>query len=516
VLSPRLAPAAALLRDDARVGGLMLYAPSGWGKSRLLGRSICHQDSRRGVGSVVLDVVGATVDNALDKLLYLPRSEQLAALSRIRYCNMAGEEVNGQRFAPAWPMLAPQRPAESLYETSQRLVDLIAKTDRALASASIQGLNRLVPLLTAAASVLRALELPISAAFDLLLSPEAWRARIQEAVQRRPEAAAAAGELQAFSGLPRPVREERAEPLRNKLSLLKFDPVSAAMFSAASPLIDWDEVADQGLQVYIDLRHELSDRARELKLFWVWNSLLEYIRGRGSSGRLHPPLSVVIDELSFFVRGTSLNIDVICEEFREVIQVRQRNANIWLTAATQEQAELPETMQRACSQMANQLYGGTSELETAQANARRWYPADPYRVKHWRSVWGSVAVSPGRYGSSMAGVLGQEPVFLPLEEQEHLASLRFRTLPKGSWLFAGSAGEGRLPTALRTVSTAALDPGLYVQTNPVARLRRHLMQRDGLPVTTARSLPQRGEQAGKEPEPLRRAAITRRSPRARA
>jgi Replication-relaxation len=248
----------------------------------------------------------------------------------------------------------------------------------------------------------------------------------------------------------------------------------------------------------IDLRHELSDRARELKLFWVWNSLLEYIRSRGSSGRLQPPLSVVIDELSFFVRGTALNTKVICEEFREVIQVRQRNANIWLTAATQEQAELPETMQRACTQLASQLYGATSELQTAQANARRWYPADPYRVKHWRDVWGRVTVGQGRYGSSMTGVLGQEPVFLPLEEQEHLASLRFRTLPKGSWLLAASAGEGRPPTTLTRVSTAALDPGLYVQAKLVARLRRHLMQRDGLPVAaaTGQSLPQRTKTPG--------------------
>jgi hypothetical protein len=86
---------------------------------------------------------------------------------------------------------------------------------------------------------------------------------------------------------------------------------------------------------------------------------------------------VVIDELSSFVRGTSLNGEVICEEFREVIQVRGRNANVWLTAATQEQAELPETMQRACARLSSQLYGATSELETARANARREYPADP-------------------------------------------------------------------------------------------------------------------------------------------
>src|SRR4051794_26162952 len=110
----------------------MLFAPSGWGKSRLLGRGVAHQDFMRSVGTVVIDVVGGTIDNALDKLLYLPEPEQREALPRIRYCNMAGEHGrDGKLYVPGFPMLAPQSPQESFYTTSQRLVDLIAKTDRA-------------------------------------------------------------------------------------------------------------------------------------------------------------------------------------------------------------------------------------------------------------------------------------------------------------------------------------------------------------------------------------------------
>src|SRR4051812_37199830 len=127
----------AFVPDDARSGGLFIVGPSGWGKSRLLGRSICHQDALRRIGTVVLDVVGGTIDNALDKVFYLPKKEQLELGARIRYCNVAGERAeDGRQYVPAFPMLAPRRPEESLYETSQRLIDLIAKTDRALASAS--------------------------------------------------------------------------------------------------------------------------------------------------------------------------------------------------------------------------------------------------------------------------------------------------------------------------------------------------------------------------------------------
>src|SRR3712207_8542783 len=38
-----------------------------------------------------LDAVGGTIDNALDKVLYLPKEKQKKVLKRIRYCNMAGE-----------------------------------------------------------------------------------------------------------------------------------------------------------------------------------------------------------------------------------------------------------------------------------------------------------------------------------------------------------------------------------------------------------------------------------------
>jgi hypothetical protein len=138
-------------------------------------------------------------------------------------------------------------------------------------------------------------------------------------------------------------------------------------------------------------------------------------------------------------------------------------------------------------------------------------------------------VSQGRYGSSVTGVLDREPVFLPLEEQEYLASLRFRGLPKGSWLLAGSAGEGKLPTTLTLVSTAGLDPGIYVQAELVAKLRRHLMRRDGLvveersgqlPSSAAGPAFQQSLQSERalltQPTTTRPPAISRRSPPARA
>jgi hypothetical protein len=161
------------LAADARSGGLMIWAPSGWGKSVLLG-AICHQDSMQRIGFVCIDIIGGTIDHALNHLLYLPRNHQLAQLKQIRYCNMAGEDVGQETYVPPFPMLTQQFANERLFHTSQRPLALIQKTDKQLATASIQGLNRLSPLLTATAMVLTALGEPLSRAYELLEGTEEW------------------------------------------------------------------------------------------------------------------------------------------------------------------------------------------------------------------------------------------------------------------------------------------------------------------------------------------------------
>ena len=75
VLPSHIIDESVLLSDEARTGGILLAAPTGWGKSWYLG-SLCFVDLERGVGTVVLDAVGAAIDNLLNKLLYLPEEEQ--------------------------------------------------------------------------------------------------------------------------------------------------------------------------------------------------------------------------------------------------------------------------------------------------------------------------------------------------------------------------------------------------------------------------------------------------------
>jgi hypothetical protein len=238
------------------------------------------------------------------------------------------------------------------------------------------------------------------------------------------------------------------------LQRIEFDVVAEAMFSAPKSQVNWNEVVDQGKIVLIDLRDEKSDKARELKLFWVWGSIYEYIKSREANGRARPPLSVIIDEMSYFVRGNSINRGVITEEFRQLMQVYKRNSNIWFTAATQEIGELPSELRGACLKCATHMYGAIDNPDLAKklVRRRRWGPDPSFRFS--------------------------EPEQLQTEYAQKLQELK-----KGQWLVGVSPVEGEPPTHLELIETHHINHGMYVKKELVDQLKRYLMERDGVLVS---------------------------------
>jgi hypothetical protein len=495
----------ASITDSARKGGLMIFAPSGSGKSRLLGRQIAYQDLTRGIGQVVFDAVGSTNANLLDKLRFQSPKKQEELAARIRYCNMAGERSrDGTLYVPAFPMLRPQLPNEPFDTTAERVADLFATVDAKLVDAPIQGLPRIQRLLIAVAGILTALRLPIAAADRMLTDPAFARDRLTDA-SHMPEASEFISDMELFldSRLSERTRMEWVEPLANRLSYFRINEVARAMFSAPVPQFSWEEVAEEGLTVLIDLQGEVRPERVAKTLFLGLDLTFRlYIKARGGGGHALPPLSVVIDELTVFVLGPRLNTKQIPADFRELIQNRKRNANIWLTLATQEMAELPEEMLRATLQMQSHLYGATTEEATALRLAKRWIRLDPYFVNHVRNVWGS-ASTPGKGSTPL--VLEEEPVYMSMQEQEYIAAQMFRTIPAGQVLSAISPGEGIWPKRLKPVWINRLDQGHFIDRPFVEAVRRYLMKRDGVATAAPALLP--------APETsLSPPGITRRSP----
>jgi hypothetical protein len=113
------------LSGAARIGGLIVIAPSGSGKSIFQAKYVALPDARHGLPQVVLDVGGHTIQYFLHALLFLSPAEQRSILDRVIYCDMAGQ--NG--YVSSWPMLAPQRETESLAKIASRVPELLGQLE---------------------------------------------------------------------------------------------------------------------------------------------------------------------------------------------------------------------------------------------------------------------------------------------------------------------------------------------------------------------------------------------------
>src|SRR4051794_33385066 len=73
------------LTNAARRMGLAVIATKGAGKSRYLGRLLAYDDFQRRIPLVIIDPLGGTIDNFLDKVARLPEGQRRQAWQRIRY-----------------------------------------------------------------------------------------------------------------------------------------------------------------------------------------------------------------------------------------------------------------------------------------------------------------------------------------------------------------------------------------------------------------------------------------------
>src|SRR5215216_1665618 len=165
-VSPTLRSKLLWLPDDARSMGIHIQAGKGSGKSRLMGRLIAWLDFVRGVPLVILDPHGPTIDNFLDKLTRMPRELQERLWQRVLYVDMSGQSGQVIPF-PLYYRLGN----ESLYDISQRYLDVVRKLDPYLQTASVEGWNPLWRTGTYIGMILAGLNFQITEAEKLLQNP---------------------------------------------------------------------------------------------------------------------------------------------------------------------------------------------------------------------------------------------------------------------------------------------------------------------------------------------------------
>jgi hypothetical protein len=467
-MTRNLAERLLFLPDTARNMGIHLMAGRGSGKSRLMGRCIAWQDFIRGASVIIVDPVGVTISNFLDKVIRLPEKKQAKLFERIVYVDMSGR---GERIHP-FPLYYRLGDDESCYEIAQRFLNVIRSSDVGLLNAPIQGWNAVKTIGTNTGMVLGALNLQVTEAEDLLLHPQAWTSRLHTACARYPDIERAVTFFtDEYPRMSQRDREMLTRSFLNKVAPFRLDRRHMAMFGASEPGFTWWEVAKHRKAVLLDFRRVTEPDERSFKMHWVFDSFFSFIKYRGP-GRW-APISFVVDELANLSHSQVKNESPFAKSLDELINVYARNCMVWLTLCHQELFQLEERIRPTLMSLGTQILGVTSDRDAALAMAKQLVPIDPDMVKRYDPIYAS--------HMGLSEVIDTRPVTYTPQEQQFLASNKFTDKRLFEFLVRPAAAEGDITTKLYNVNIKNFDKGQWPDTKRLSELRAQLSAQTGIP-----------------------------------
>jgi len=484
---PVLRPAAALLpitpeekqpeRCRLPVGGrgmgTLVLGTKGSGKSRLLGRKLAWEDFLRLIPLIILDPVGGTIDNFLDKIARQPRDVRRKLWKRVVYINVYGQD--GRVFP--WPIYYEAKRGEPYSDQSQRYVDVVDRADPRLRSAAMQGYNAFAPLASAGGIILAALGLGITELWSLVSEPAKWQQQLERLEQTHPDTAGAIDEIRALWE-SRDQTTQRLS-LRGKLSPFRFKNNFRAIFGATTPRLNLADVIKKKQAVLIDFRDVRDLEMRKFCLLWIYHSFLTYIMHRGNN-QMKTPVSFLVDELSYMVGSAKDTDNPLIADIEELISRIARSHGVWVTLSTQELYQLPPQMQKAVLSMGNIFVGRLSEPEGAESLARRFFLYDPDKIKHVQVRFEKLRKGAGRFYHDTLVPAEEKKDYYTKGEQQYFNGRRFLRLKRYHFYAGVSREEGELATELRPVSIEDCDPGEFAEPHIINPLRSELMRRDGI------------------------------------
>jgi hypothetical protein len=470
IIPPQYDKRLLVIPNKARSLGIHLQAGKGAGKSRFIGRILAWLDFIFSVGLIILDPLGPSISNFLDKLTRLPPEQQRQLGKRVRYIDMSGKA--GIVGFPLYYRLGN----ESLFEISQRYLEVIRRLDPSLVAASVEGMNSIIKIASPLGIILAALDLQITEAESLLVNPHLWTSRFEEAIRRYPEVKPAVDFFtQQYMEWDEATRIRRTDAFRTKIAAFYYDPLMKGMYGASKPGIDWDQVVENREAVLLDFGNEHNLEQRRFKMMWVFSSFMEWIKHRGA-GHKHPPVSFIIDELvSLMNVSAAAGAGIFAHDMDELINVYARNYNIWLTIAHQELYQLDPNTQKTLLTMGTQIFGSSADIDAALVLAKNLFPYDPHKVKRYEPIYSSFQ------GKSY--VIDKRPVDYTVEEQQYLKANELKNRNRFEFIVRPATGEGQVSPKLHRVTIENFDKGIWVDEEAVAQARAILVKRSSRPIT---------------------------------
>lgn len=460
-----LAEALLWLPDEARTMGIRIVAPRGAGKSRLMGRILAWSDFVRGFPVVLIDPIGSCIDNFIDKFCRLPVETQKRHAGRILYVDMAASDG----YVVPFPLYY-RRGGESLYQISQRYLDAVHLIDPDLSSAAVEGWNAFKRIGTYTGMILAALDLQISEAYDLLINPQDWAERFQEAIARNPDAAPAASFFEnQYSQWDNRFRLSRTDSFLNKLLDFQLDSATQAIFGASQPGIAWQNVCDSAQAVLIDFRHVETSQI-PFKMLWVYLYFLDFIKSRGYGQ--HTPISLIIDEITYLLAITSRGQSLFAAALDELLNRIMRSHRLWVTLCHQETFQLDRSTQKTLLAMGTQIIGGTTDPDAARMLATRFFLYQPDWVKKEEPVYGTV-------DWHKTGVIDYRSVEYTIDEQREINSRHFTDTMPYHFYVSPVRSEGEVTSRITSVNIGAIDKGIYPEDAFLKKARGVLAKRSG-------------------------------------
>jgi hypothetical protein len=477
------------IKRSARSMGMYVLAKRGHGKSRLLGRKIALEDFLAGIPQVVIDPIGATIDNFLDAVCRFlepfPPSMRKPTFQRIKYVDMSGK---GGYISP-FPLYYRLAPEESLLEIAERYLQVIIRSNPALYQAQVLGWPPLHRIGVNSGILLSALGYQITEAEDLLDNPETWEAagRFAQAEQVSPEAKQVVAYFRnKYIPMRQADRSRLTTPFLDKIFTFPLDPQLKALLGARKPGIDWDEVEGKRQTVLLDFRRVTDAEIRRFLLLWVFDYFYSWVKIRG---RRTLPFGLIVDEFAHLTQQVVSGDNPLARELDEFINVYMRQHSIWFTAAHQELYQLDEQLRNTLLSLGTYIFGATSSIDAARELSDAMFFRNPYWVKDYHLVWAREGY-PGYISPLDYFVLDIEPQYMPLEEQREILANRIKQLVLFQFLLRPAIAEGDIGKAVQLFSLRTDDRNTetgeyhFPDQKLTARLRSVLEAQSGMPVET--------------------------------